>query len=561
MVLASCLLLMFPSVRLPRRGTDATPRASLPSVLPSEPKLSSDGVIRPLHSMLEELGRGDHDTLLRQLLEAAILPADLPIGAQDETLLHRAAEANQRATTELLLAHKASVLTANRVGDTAMHLAAREASMSVIEGFFRSSDQMRLRAANEALGCKNRMGLTPLQCVSAEKKSATAQRAKAVRRFLLERTTRRETTRDATATTSAPSGGSKGRYAMPVPSTASTLISGQPAPTTLPPLPSPTDVGSASAQTTSPSASSPKAVSPEAAAAATKASEAASVQAAGAPTLLVLHKHITAGSVASLHNTLAAALATPVPAIPGVAAPLRHASALAGEAVGSPAVARSAATSTIAQGQRRAMGEVGPSFVEVGPRAVGDLCSTATEVDLVVETLEANRLHASDDDDAAGPEFKFELCAWRVVIVRNAAKQLNALDGNDCTAALSKLYHLAEGFWQGATVAKKLVSHAAGARLSLYESKFLKGARIIWEVGVDFSPSVGMVITAHLPTSTTHLLDPLYFDMTYSRATERDSHVSSTRRQFVCGRLSARTTALPRLSNTSQTYTGVGSSL
>jgi hypothetical protein len=79
-----------------------------------------------------------------------------------------------------------------------------------------------------------------------------------------------------------------------------------------------------------------------------------------------------------------------------------------------------------------------------------------------------------------------------VVIVRHAARQLNALDGADCKAALSKLHTLAEGYWQDCTVAKKLVSRVARARLSLYESKFLKGARIIWEVGVDFSPTVGM---------------------------------------------------------------------
>ena len=70
---------------------------------------------------------------------------------------------------------------------------------------------------------------------------------------------------------------------------------------------------------------------------------------------------------------------------------------------------------------------------------------------------------------ASRPPPSFEECAWRVVIVRQAAKQLAALGGRDCEAALSKLYTLAEGYWQDCTVAKKLVSHAARSTLSLYE--------------------------------------------------------------------------------------------
>jgi hypothetical protein len=54
-------------------------------------------------------------------------------------------------------------------------------------------------------------------------------------------------------------------------------------------------------------------------------------------------------------------------------------------------------------------------------------------------------------------------------MVRQAARQLNALNGKDCEAALSKLHTLAQGYWQDCTVAKKLISHNARAKLSVYE--------------------------------------------------------------------------------------------
>ena len=84
----------------------------------------------------------------------------------------------------------------------------------------------------------------------------------------------------------------------------------------------------------------------------------------------------------------------------------------------------------------------------------------------------------------------FDGLAWVVLIVRPAARELSALDPHDKEAALRKLCDLAAGIWSGHDM--KHLTEGVPDNLSLYEIKFSKGARIVWTIGVDFVPSVGM---------------------------------------------------------------------
>jgi hypothetical protein len=83
----------------------------------------------------------------------------------------------------------------------------------------------------------------------------------------------------------------------------------------------------------------------------------------------------------------------------------------------------------------------------------------------------------------------FEHMPWRVLIIRPAARDLSALDAPDKRAALHALSTLASGIWSGHDV-KHLAGESVPSSLSLYESKFSKGARIIWSIGIDFVPLV-----------------------------------------------------------------------
>jgi len=85
----------------------------------------------------------------------------------------------------------------------------------------------------------------------------------------------------------------------------------------------------------------------------------------------------------------------------------------------------------------------------------------------------------------------FEHHPWRVLIVRPAARDLAGLQVIDKEAALRSLATLATGVWSGHDV-KHLSGQSIPSELSLYESKFGKGARIIWTVGIDFVPMVGL---------------------------------------------------------------------
>ena len=86
---------------------------------------------------------------------------------------------------------------------------------------------------------------------------------------------------------------------------------------------------------------------------------------------------------------------------------------------------------------------------------------------------------------------KFEDHPWRVLIVRSAARELSGLDARDKEQALKSLHTIASGVWSGHSV-KHLAGESIPAALSLYEYKFSKGARIVWSVGIDFVPYIGL---------------------------------------------------------------------
>ena len=84
----------------------------------------------------------------------------------------------------------------------------------------------------------------------------------------------------------------------------------------------------------------------------------------------------------------------------------------------------------------------------------------------------------------------FEDYPWRVLIVRPAARDLSSLELRDKQSALRTLSTLASGIWSGHDV--KHLTSGVPQELSLYEAKFGKGARIIWTIGIDFIPLVGL---------------------------------------------------------------------
>ena len=113
----------------------------------------------------------------------------------------------------------------------------------------------------------------------------------------------------------------------------------------------------------------------------------------------------------------------------------------------------------------------------------------------------------------------FEKSPWRLLIIRQAARDLSSLELWDKRSALKSLATLAAGIWSGHDV-KHLAGPSIPSELSLYESKFGKGARstqpifrtsparatngsynptavcvccaVIWTVGIDFIPLVGL---------------------------------------------------------------------
>jgi len=103
--------------------------------------------------------------------------------------------------------------------------------------------------------------------------------------------------------------------------------------------------------------------------------------------------------------------------------------------------------------------------------------------------LAASERRARHDHALSRVDDAFEDLPWRVLIVRSAAKDLSALDVQAKQAALAALVRIASGVWSGHSV-KHLSGSGIPKHLSLYESKFSKGSRIIWSVGIDFIPLV-----------------------------------------------------------------------
>lgn len=362
-----------------------------------------------------------------------------------------------------------------------MHVAARETSLEVAQCLLALTDAN----VDQTLLHRNAEGRTPLECVSKDKSSATAQRAKAMRRLLDERTKRAT---KAAMVAAASGGAAKGAAPKEVGPRASPKKA---ATGPVVEVPSSPKLGTARAGAAS---NRPKATPSGDAApvAAAEACEAAPVDVQAA--LQLLQKRLTTSAISSIHSSLSTALAKP-------------------RATPEPAAAASAKVEATSTAHESTPAEAVPSAPSANARAESGPAQSARAdtrppLDEPASAGEA-RPHEPLPPHPAVPEaappsaravHDFEGCPWRVVIVRSAAKQLAALGGDDCDAALSKLQTLAEGYWQDCTVAKKLRSHVARSTLSLYETKFLKGARIIWEVGVDFSPREAMCAAPfHLP--------------------------------------------------------------
>ena len=471
--------------------------------------------------------------LLRALLApAAHFPRDMPVGTTGETLLHRAAEFNRAAMATMLVDAQASLSAVTSAGDTALHVAARASSDSVVEELL--TDVTAVQGVLACVALKNAAGLTPLQCIDNSKKSSSAQRAKALRKMLAQdqmakraaaaqpkpQTTKpapskqkTELKRDERVLISGLHGRpdlngthgvilsfepEKGRFAVQLPTNESILLKPEHLAVVSPPSSKPSSPGQMSSNLPQRRAVHVAEVTEQAGEAlgSTTMTSGATVKPAESSLartkppearLGELHASITSGSVATLRSALAASLA----ATSRGAAPSANAAVTASASRSKPRPAP-APPAVVAAGSSlcdpEPSREIPAEPVRPDPMEI-DAIAMRLEQQPPPEEAAGMRRDGTTEPNAS---FNFEDCAWRIVIVRNAAKQLNALEGADCRAALSKLHALAEGYWQDCTVAKKLLSHVASAKLSLYESKFLKGARIIWEVGVDFSPTVGM---------------------------------------------------------------------
>jgi hypothetical protein len=415
-----------------------------------------------LANQLDTLVSEEATSLLAALLVSSCSVSALRV-QNEETLLHRAAALDRPKAARMMLEKGVSPQMTTASGDTVVHVAVRGNSVAFLEEVLRGSYRL---VAKECLTVRNGNGHTPILCLDTAKKSASATRAKAVRRLLEE----------------AARGGGTGHGTARSPKKAPGAAADATAKMQTVKAPQSqenTDHDAPSSEASTPPGSS----------------------------LLALHKALTSESEQEARTQLRERL---------LRARLQsvHPSKASGKEL--PAKQPSKQPSGELPPGEQPSGKLPlqqpetlrePSLQDAGPSSsLPDASGASPEVESNDNVLPApggeqnNELvavaaqlgaGATDDDDQEEP-FKFEECAWRVVIVRQAAKQLSSLGPDDCRAALSKLHTLAQGYWHGSTVAKKLVSHVAGARLSLYESKFLKGARIIWEVGIDFAPKVKM---------------------------------------------------------------------
>jgi hypothetical protein len=86
------------------------------------------------------------------------------------------------------------------------------------------------------------------------------------------------------------------------------------------------------------------------------------------------------------------------------------------------------------------------------------------------------------------PLIDFEGLPWEILLTKAAQKQLRSLDRKMSDIVMKSIASIGEGDWSGNSFKRLETPHCT--RLRLWECKFLAGARIIWEVGIDYSSRV-----------------------------------------------------------------------
>lgn len=137
-----------------------------------------------------------------------------------------------------------------------------------------------------------------------------------------------------------------------------------------------------------------------------------------------------------------------------------------------------------------------PEPTEPTPKTTSSSSAKTTPTSLAPpQTVSAPEEGTSNDADSSDDEedviefsqslpTTFEECRWEVVLTDKARRQWSSLDPLVQEEVRKKLLVLADGY-RSISASKKIIG--VPSSLKLYESKFSKGGRILWEEAVDFS--------------------------------------------------------------------------
>ena len=372
------------------------------------------------------------------------------------TLLHKASAANRARHVRLLLsAHADCDAQRTSRGDTALHLAVGASAFDAVEALLMDASGQR------CLVVKNADGKVPLACSDMSKKSASATAAKKIRQLLAKVAE---------------------RIAPPKPEALKPAKVQQAAAAPDAKPASPTSPSKAKQLHTSPSTEQRSGLA------------AASPLATTVRETESLYKRLANESTALTRRSLEEELAK---ARVHDAAP---AALQLGRAVSEGSTrSHTRADVGLNRGKSPSTGST-TAEVPVAPYAAAALATTPTPAAAI--GIDAARRAMPPPPAAPSSESVnlFEDHPWRVLIVRPAARDLSSLEVSDKKAALRSLATLAAGIWSGHDV-KHLSGPSIPNELSLYESKFGKGARIIWTVGSTLACRAASMPTARVPYS------------------------------------------------------------
>ena len=435
---------------------------------------------KELHDALRELAQGSDDVTLQALLGSAG-PASSVLAnfafSTNMTMLQTAVSANRRSTVHLLLEGRANVLQArphssNAVaagldgGWTALHYAAAASALECVEALL--DTEMGIKA----VGIADQRGKLPIDLVPAAKKSASATAAKKIRKVLQK------------AAETVSSTGRPANQKMPAVSHGADAIAGA-------------RRGESSASPTAPVESTglvddscveePGSLQPATPIAVVNEAEA-------------LHARLHAESAAAARDMIQIDLSKPLELVdqrfldqlqPGR---IQRSYGAAVQADIQEGADVDTGEGGEASAQDKPVGNISPEVSGAGRAdapAAQTLASGSAPAPDMLAPSSACLSSSSSPGTRRGLEERFEDHPWRVLIVRPAARDLSSLDVHDKRAALQSLHTIAAGIWSGHDV-KHLAGDSIPSALSLYESKFSKGSRIIWSVGIDFVPFIGM---------------------------------------------------------------------